>query len=121
MTPKWDANCPERYKQVALGEVRPIGVDWDAYDKAVAWKTDSTRGMVLLGAYSAGLGLPFLAAAFFAGAFQRFMQRFRRHMPFVDKAMGLVLVLTGLLFTTGTINRIGFWLYEKLPWLGSIG
>jgi len=79
------------------------------------------RGSMLLAAYSAGLGLPFLAAAFFAGAFQRFMQRFRRHMPFVDKVMGLVLVLTGLLFITGTINRIGFWLYEKLPWLGSIG
>ena len=79
------------------------------------------RGSMLLAAYSAGLGLPFLAAAFFAGAFQRFMQRFRRHMPFVDKVMGLVLVLTGLLFITGTINRIGFWLYEKLPLLGSIG
>ncbi len=79
------------------------------------------RGSMLLAAYSAGLGLPFLAAAFFAGAFRRFIQRFRQHMPLLDKAMGLVLVLTGLLFITGTINRIGFCLYEKLPWLGSIG
>ena len=30
------------------------------------------------------------------------------NMPLLDKAMGLVLVLTGLLFITGTINRIGF-------------
>ena len=79
------------------------------------------RGSLLLAAYSAGLGLPFLAAAFFAGAFRRFMQRIRRHMPLVDKAMGLVLVVTGLLFITGTINRVGFWLYEHLPWLSAVG
>lgn len=79
------------------------------------------RGTGLLAAYSAGLGLPFIGAAMFSGAFRRFAARFRAAMPWVEKAMGAMLVLTGILFITGSINRIGFWLYEKLPWLSVVG
>lgn len=79
------------------------------------------RGALLLGVYSAGLGLPFLAAALFAPAFQRFMQRFRSRMGLVEKGIGAFLVLTGLLFITGGVNRIGFWLYERVPGLSGVG
>lgn len=79
------------------------------------------RGVALLSAYSAGLGLPFLAAALFAGAFQRASARFRPWLGTVEKALGAVLVVVGVLFVTGTINRIGFWLYEAVPALSRIG
>lgn len=53
-TPKWDANCPERYKQVVIGGVRPANVDWTAHDKVIAWRPDLPRGMVLVGAPGTG-------------------------------------------------------------------
>lgn len=35
--------------------------------------------------------------------------------------MGALLVATGVLFLTGTMNEIGFWLLETFPSLGTIG
>src|SRR3954465_5478012 len=53
---------------------------------AVAGSEDTvTRGMVLLGAYSAGLGLPFLLAALAIEPFMAFLTRFRRHLGKVEK------------------------------------
>lgn len=79
------------------------------------------EGAGLLAVYSLGLGLPFLAAAFFAGAFMRLMVRFRRHMGLVEKGMGGLLVLTGIMFLTGQIERMAFWLIETFPVLSTIG
>lgn len=79
------------------------------------------RGIALLGAYSAGLGLPFLAAAGFAGPFGRVSAGFRPWLPRIEKGLGLVLVAMGVLVMTGTINRLGFWLYEAFPMLSRIG
>lgn len=79
------------------------------------------EGAALLGAYSLGLGIPFLIAAFFSGAFMRFLGRFRMHMGTVEKVMGALLVLAGLLFLTGGIQRASFWLLETFPALGMLG
>ncbi|WP_321446470.1 cytochrome c biogenesis protein CcdA [uncultured Cohaesibacter sp.] len=79
------------------------------------------RGMILLTAYSLGLGVPFLLAALFAGQFMSTMQRFRKHMGTVEKVMGALLVLTGILFITGQVQNAAFWLQEMLPALNSIG
>lgn len=72
-------------------------------------------------AYAFGIGVPFLAAAAFAGPFMRVMARFRRHLGRVEKAMGALLVLTGILFMSGSINDVGFWLQETFPSLGQRG
>ncbi|MDJ0608671.1 MAG: cytochrome c biogenesis protein CcdA [Kiloniellales bacterium] len=88
----------------------------------VASAEDSVaRGMSLLGAYAAGIGLPFLAAALAAGPFMGFMVRFRRHLGTVEKAMGGFLVVTGILFLTGTMSEIAYWILEAFPGLGRIG
>ena len=79
------------------------------------------EGASLLTTYSLGIGIPFLAAALAAKPFMRFMQRFRRHIPKVEKAMGGLLVVTGLLFVTGTFNELGWWLLETFPALGRVG
>lgn len=79
------------------------------------------QGVGLLVAYALGIGVPFLAAAAFAGPFMRVMTRFRRHLGRVEKAMGALLVLTGILFMSGSINDIGFWLQETFPSLGQRG
>jgi cytochrome c-type biogenesis protein len=89
---------------------------------AVAGSTDTVgRGAGLLAIYSLGLGIPFLIAAGFAEQFVVTMKRFRRHMPLVEKAMGVFLVAAGLLFLTGQMTRISFWLLEAFPGLQSIG
>lgn len=78
-------------------------------------------GALLLAVYSAGLGIPFIAAGLFAGSFMRLMQRFRGHVGKVEKAMGAMLVLTGVLFITGQITTIAFWLLDLFPGLAQIG
>jgi len=79
------------------------------------------HGATLLAAYALGIGLPFVVAALAVGPFLGFMQRFRRHLGLVEKAMGGMLVLTGVLFVTGGFNEIGYWLLEMFPSLGQVG
>jgi len=78
-------------------------------------------GASLLGAYAAGLGIPFLIAAFAAGPFTRFMQRFRQHIRKVEIVLGVLLVATGVLFLTGMMSEIAYWILEAFPALGRIG
>lgn len=79
-----------------------------------------TAGVSLLFVYSMGLGIPFILAAVAIRPFMSFMQRFKRHLGTVEKVMGLILVLTGILFLTGSINWFGQWLLENVPALGQI-
>lgn len=88
----------------------------------IAGSQDSLlQGTTLLTSYALGIGLPFLLAAFFARPFMTFMQRFRRHLGRVEKTLGALLVVTGVLFITGSMNEIGFWLLETFPALGRVG
>ena len=80
-----------------------------------------SKGVILLAFYSLGIGIPFIAAALFAGPFMRLMLRFRRHMRTVEFAMGGLLVLTGVLFLTGEMTRLNQWLLELFPALAQIG
>ncbi|MDP3898722.1 MAG: cytochrome c biogenesis CcdA family protein [Mesorhizobium sp.] len=79
------------------------------------------EGALLLAAYSAGLGIPFIVAALFSGAFMRFATRFRAHLGRVEKVMGALLVIAGVLFMTGGIQRVSYWLLETFPVLGTLG
>lgn len=83
-----------------------------------ATEADLERGMVLLGAYSFGLALPFLAAAWAADRFFGWFQRFRRYMPWVQRISGAILVLVGVLLATGQFTRLATWLQRLTPeWL----
>ncbi len=89
---------------------------------AVAGSEDTvSRGMVLLGAYSAGLGVPFLLAALAVEPFMAFIARFRRHFGMVEKVVGGLLVLTGIGFLTGAMQSMSFWLLETFPILSRLG
>ena len=79
------------------------------------------EGALMLGFYSAGLGIPFILAAVFSGAFFRWLQGFRSHLATVEKVMGGLLVITGILFLTGGMQTVSFWLLESFPALQTIG
>jgi cytochrome c-type biogenesis protein len=79
------------------------------------------EGAALLAAYSLGLGIPFILAAFFSGAFMRFMARFRVHLGSVEKVIGGLLVVAGVLFITGGVQTASYWLLETFPALGQLG
>ena len=77
-------------------------------------------GVKLLLAYSLGLGIPFILAAVAIRPFLGFMHRFRRHLGTMEKAMGGLLVVTGLLFVTGSMNGLGNWMLETFPGLARV-
>ncbi len=80
-----------------------------------------SKGALLLASYALGLGVPFMLAALFAGPFMGFMARFRKHLGTVEKAMGVVLILTGIAFMTGQMAAFSFWLLETFPQFQTLG
>ena len=88
----------------------------------VAGTSDTVgQGAVLLAIYSLGLGLPFIAAAIFAPLFLSWLRGFRRFLPVVEKAMGAFLVLTGIVFITGQMATVSYWMLEAFPGLATLG
>ena len=63
------------------------------------------QGAGLLAVYSAGLGIPFLIAAFAVEPAMAAIARFRGYIEIVEKVMGALLVLTGIAFLTGMGQR----------------
>src|SRR6266536_59070 len=81
----------------------------------------SVRRDTGVAAYSIALGIPLLLAALAVEPFAAFLSRFRAHLATVEKAMGGLLVLTGIAFLTGFITQASYWLLEAFPVLGRIG
>jgi cytochrome c-type biogenesis protein len=75
---------------------------------------DLARGL-LLGVYSAGLAVPFLLAAVALDAFLDWFQRFRRYLPWVMRASGVLLIFVGVLMATGEFTRLAGWLQQFTP------
>jgi cytochrome c-type biogenesis protein len=61
-----------------------------------------------LAVYSAGLGLPFLLAAFFLERFWRVAARWRAALPVIQKISGVLLIVIGLLVLTGRFQTLIF-------------
>jgi cytochrome c-type biogenesis protein len=80
-----------------------------------ATSQDLGRGMLLLGAYSAGLAVPFLAAAVALDSFLEWFQRFRRYLPWVMRMCGALLIFVGVLMVTGEFTRLAGWLQRFTP------
>jgi len=129
------------HRQKRLELVKPVGL-WGAYAMGLAFAFGWTpcigpilatilavaaseqtvaRGASLLAVYSLGLGIPFMLAAFAVEPFAAFLVRFRRHLVHVERAMGGLLVLTGIAFLTGFVSQASYWILETFPALGKIG
>jgi cytochrome c-type biogenesis protein len=75
----------------------------------------------LLAVYSAGLGIPFLLAAFMIERFSSLFSRMKRHLDTVERAMGVLMVITGIGFLTGSVSAISIWLLDTFPALQNFG
>jgi cytochrome c-type biogenesis protein len=129
------------YREARLGAGKPMGV-WGAYVMGLAFafgwtpcigpilaailavagsETSVARGALLLAVYSAGLGVPFILAAFAMRPLVALVKRMRSRFALVEKAMGALLVLTGVAFLSGAMTTASFWLLETFPALGRLG
>ena len=72
-------------------------------------------GVGLLSVYSLGLAIPFLVASLALDWFLQTFQRFRRWMPIVEKASGVLLIFLGLLLLTGRFTILAAWLNQYTP------
>jgi cytochrome c-type biogenesis protein len=105
----------------AFGWTPCIGPVLAAVLAVAASEQTVAKGAGLLALYSAGLGIPFVIAALAAEPFAAFVARFRVHLGKIEKAMGVLLVLTGIAFLSGWVTSASFWLLETFPVLSRIG
>jgi cytochrome c-type biogenesis protein len=105
----------------ALGWTPCIGPILAAILAVAASEATVAKGAGMLAVYSLGLGIPFIVAALAIEPFAAFLARFRAHLGLVEKAMGGLLVLTGIAFLTGAVSEVSYWLLDTFPTLGTIG
>ncbi len=105
----------------AFGWTPCIGPQLGAILSLAATETSVSRGTMLLGVYAMGLGLPFLLAALFIDRSMTLMNRLKKHMKLIERAMGGLLLLVGLALLTGAFSDFSWWLLETFPVLGELG
>ena len=79
------------------------------------------QGIVLLGFYSLGLGLPFIAAAAFTDALVARLRALRQIGRSLQLGAGAVVVAMGIAILTGELTTFSYWLLETFPALSRIG
>ncbi|MBA84032.1 cytochrome c biogenesis CcdA family protein [Thalassobius sp. S69A] len=82
---------------------------------------DIWRGGLLLLVYGLSMTAPFIVAALFAKPFLRWMQRHRKYLGYVEKAMGAMLILFAILIATNAVNLIADAMIRWFPAFGSVG
>lgn len=78
----------------------------------------AASGALLLGAYSAGIAVPFLAVAALSEAALPLLGRLNRYTPIVSRVGGVFLILMGFLLVTGYYQELMFWLNAQTARLG---
>ncbi|MDF3855127.1 cytochrome c biogenesis CcdA family protein [Paracoccus sp. P2] len=78
------------------------------------------RGGLLLVVYGLAMTLPFVLAAFFAAPFLSWVARHRAVMGHVEKAMGVMLIVFGILIATNSVNAIADWMIRNFDWTATL-
>jgi len=73
------------------------------------------RGLGLLLVYSMGLAVPFLLAALMVERFLGLFAKVRRHLVWVNRTAGALLVLVGVLMMTNRFTMLATWLQDFTP------
>ncbi|HBF57161.1 MAG TPA: cytochrome C biogenesis protein, partial [Afipia sp.] len=105
----------------AFGWTPCIGPILAAILSVAASETTVMKGAGLLAVYSAGLGIPFLIAAFMVEQFSAVLARMKKHLATVERVMGVLMILVGIGFLTGAVTDVSIWLLETFPALQNFG
>lgn len=81
---------------------------------------DLWRGGALLLVYGLAMTLPFVLAGAFAAPFLGWVARHRSALGHVEKTMGLMLILFGILIATNKVNMIADWLIRTFNWSATL-
>ncbi|RIK09550.1 MAG: cytochrome C biogenesis protein [Acidobacteria bacterium] len=76
------------------------------------------RGVILLVAYSLGLGVPFMAAGLAMGRLVGFFDWFKRHSKGLQVATGVILAAFGILLFFNLVSAIAIWMQQLFAKLG---
>ena len=89
---------------------------------ALAAARDSLgEGVSLLAIYAAGLGLPFILASLGVGRFLAASKNIKRHMIWVTRGAGALLIGTGILIMAGSLQSIASYLLDWFPFMATLG
>ncbi len=80
-----------------------------------------SRGTALLAVYALGLGIPFLLAAIFINRAIGLMNRIKPYLKTIERVMGLLLLIVGIMLLTGAFSAFSYWLLETFPALATLG
>ena len=81
----------------------------------------ASNGIALLGAYSLGLGIPFLLIAVFTGAFMKRLKSMGRVGRYLQIGAGVVMIIMGVAMMTGRLSVFALWLLKTFPALATLG
>ncbi|NSX55811.1 cytochrome c biogenesis CcdA family protein [Parasulfitobacter algicola] len=105
----------------AFGWTPCIGPQLGAILGLAASEADVARGTTLLAVYAIGLGIPFLLVAAFLPSLTGVMNWTKRHMKWIERSMGALLLIVGLMMVTGKFTDFSLWLNERFPILQTFG
>jgi len=105
----------------AFGWTPCIGPILGSVLSVAATSENIAKGTFLLVLYSAGLGVPFIIAAYGIGAFLKFLSKIRKYIRTIEIFTGLLLILFGILILTNRIQELAFFFIKYLPFLTQIG
>lgn len=77
-----------------------------------ASSASAAKGFILIGVYTLGFVLPFLAVGLFASGLIDFFKRHQKAMRYTVKAGGILMVLMGLMMVTGWMDSISGYLNQ---------
>ncbi len=80
-----------------------------------------SQGVILLAAYSLGLGIPFLLSAVFTNRLLGRLKGLGRAGRSLQMGAGGVMVLMGAAMITGQLSTFSYWLLEAFPVFQRIG
>ena len=83
--------------------------------------TPTLDGVALLAAYAAGLGVPFLLAAFYLPFLLGRLRRLSRAGRVLQVGAGGVMVAMGVALMTGNLTLIAGWIIQAVPSLAQLG
>jgi cytochrome c-type biogenesis protein len=105
----------------AFGWTPCIGPQLGAILSLAASEASLYKGIILLGFYALGLGIPFLIVAAFLSKMGNTLSFFKHNFEIIERVMGLLLWTVGLLMLSGGFTDLSFWLLETFPTLGALG